>query len=662
MARSVEIGALRVALGMDTAEFVAGAAVAQRKLNQLSGLFKSFGVGVLAALGVSQIGQAFSAITERLDGLGKAAQKIGIPVDQLSKLEYAAKLADVPIEGLQAAVGKLSKGLAEFQATGKGDAGAALRAIGVSATTSNGQLRPTIEIIQDIAARFAMYEDSANKTALAMALFGKAGADMIPLLNGGRQGLADASAEAERFGIVVSGESAAAAELLNDNMVRLQTAGQGLATIIATPVISALTGLTEELIRTFGGVGDLEAALDGPLRKSLAGIAAFALETAQAFRAVFTILSVGIDNFNNGQGFEVAMERWRKAFADVRIDADATRTKIDDLYRAAQPDPTGSLRAIDRLVPPVPAVPPPRAAAPNFNSVQEADTARERSALEREKRERLRLSDIDRAAAQREADALRLRNEKQAEARAIFDSTRTSLERYNIEVTRLTTLNQQGYLATDDLNRALFSARFEYLSGEAALNSFGEEAEDTFSQMKQFADTLKSSFQSAFDAALEGSFSLQDSLRGLLSQVTSQAFSRALDLLFRPSQANPIYGDDGGGLLTRILGGLLPGFARGGTIFPGGSGGIDSQIVAFRKSPNERVDITKPGQKLISGGGTNVTIIDQRKNAPAVERQQQQDGSLKIFIRDQVNSLVGSGQSDLAFAGRFGVPPSRRRN
>lgn len=57
-----------------------------------------------------------------------------------------------------------------------------------------------------------------------------------------------------------------------------------------------------------------------------------------------------------------------------------------------------------------------------------------------------------------------------------------------------------------------------------------------------------------------------------------------------------------GGFLTSLLGGLV-GFASGGTIMPGGTGGIDSQLVAFRKSPNERVDITKPGQTLNSGKG-----------------------------------------------------------
>lgn len=77
-----------------------------------------------------------------------------------------------------------------------------------------------------------------------------------------------------------------------------------------------------------------------------------------------------------------------------------------------------------------------------------------------------------------------------------------------------------------------------------------------------------------------------------------------------------------GGLFTGLLGGLF-GFARGGTIMPGGAGGIDSQLVAFRKSPNERVDITKPGQTIGQGGGVaDVRVyVDQNGNWQAeVER------------------------------------------
>jgi hypothetical protein len=51
----------------------------------------------------------------------------------------------------------------------------------------------------------------------------------------------------------------------------------------------------------------------------------------------------------------------------------------------------------------------------------------------------------------------------------------------------------------------------------------------------------------------------------------------------------------------------LPGFANGGSFSVGGTGGIDSQMVAFRATPGERVSINKPGQEM--GGGVRVSVV-----------------------------------------------------
>jgi len=83
-----------------------------------------------------------------------------------------------------------------------------------------------------------------------------------------------------------------------------------------------------------------------------------------------------------------------------------------------------------------------------------------------------------------------------------------------------------------------------------------------------------------------------------------------------------------GSLISGIFGGLF-GFARGGTILPGGGGGIDSQLVAFHKSPNERVDITKPGQTLEGGQAVDVRVsVDN-------------DGNLQAFVDRVANQRAG---------------------
>lgn len=76
-----------------------------------------------------------------------------------------------------------------------------------------------------------------------------------------------------------------------------------------------------------------------------------------------------------------------------------------------------------------------------------------------------------------------------------------------------------------------------------------------------------------------------------------------------------------GGTVGTILnfGKKLFGFANGGSFNVGGVGGIDSQLVAFKASPNERVSITKPGQDM-GGGAVAVHVSPSPYFDVAVQR------------------------------------------
>lgn len=173
------------------------------------------------------------------DELFKMSQKIGIATDELSKLKYAAKLADVDTAQLQTGLVKLSKGMGEA-ARGTGEAYNAFTAMGVSVKNTDGTLKSNSQLLAEVADKFAGYEDGASKTALAVAIFGRSGADLIPLLNAGREGLKDAGDELARFGGVVMPEAAKQSEIFNDNITKLGTvvgsAGKAITNELLTPI------------------------------------------------------------------------------------------------------------------------------------------------------------------------------------------------------------------------------------------------------------------------------------------------------------------------------------------------------------------------------------------------------------------------------------------
>lgn len=243
---SAKIGALHVELSLNSAQFNTGINKAQGDLSRFGKLAANVATAVAAAgiaAGVA-LGHAVKAAANHADELSKSAQKIGVTVEALSRLEWAAKLSDVSLEQLTGGLGRLSRQMLEVATGSTGPAATAFAALGVAVTDAAGNLRSSDEVFADIADRFGRMEDGATKTALAIQIFGKAGAELIPLLNAGRDGLKEMADESDRLGQTISSETGKAAEEFNDNLTRLDAVLSGLANRVMAESIPALRDLT----------------------------------------------------------------------------------------------------------------------------------------------------------------------------------------------------------------------------------------------------------------------------------------------------------------------------------------------------------------------------------------------------------------------------------
>jgi TP901 family phage tail tape measure protein len=90
------------------------------------------------------------------------------------------------------------------------------------------------------------------------------------------------------------------------------------------------------------------------------------------------------------------------------------------------------------------------------------------------------------------------------------------------------------------------------------------------------------------------------------------------------------------------LGGLL-GFQHGGSFTVGGSGGADSQTVAFRATPGERVSVTRPGGGGGGGGGTTIivqgSLVSERQLSEVIVEVMRDATRLNESVLD-VNAVV----------------------
>lgn len=205
-------------------------------------------VGVVALIGPALAAISLKGVINLADQIGKLSERSGISVQNLSALRFAGELADVSMDELGDSLKKLNVNIAAA-ARGEKEQAGAFKAIGVAVTDSAGKVRSADEVFGDIAERFSSYADGANKVALANAVGGKSFEKLIPLLNGGKEGLDASRKELEKLGGVFTPELAKKAQEFNDNLTRLGFAAESLKIKVAGGLIDNLAQLSQEMVK-----------------------------------------------------------------------------------------------------------------------------------------------------------------------------------------------------------------------------------------------------------------------------------------------------------------------------------------------------------------------------------------------------------------------------
>lgn len=327
---------------------------ATERLGLLGSVLGKLGpAGLIAGASIAALGVGITALVLPVARVGdeffKLSQKTGVSVEALTALDYAAKLSDVTTEGLTKALQKLSVAMFDTQVNGD-EGSAALKALGVSATDAHGQIRPTEAVLLDLAEKFAIMPDGADKAALAVKLFGKEGLAIIPFLNQGREGITALMEEAQRLGLVMSEDVARASEIFNDNLTRLSAIFEGVQRQMGAAVIPILADFTEKVILAQSETGSFSNELQRitanreatiTFLESVASGLAFIAESAVLLKRViaqpFDSLSVVGKDIETW--FKTDMLRSGKAMGldPKAIDAEIAKlqTARDDYVRAA---------------------------------------------------------------------------------------------------------------------------------------------------------------------------------------------------------------------------------------------------------------------------------------------------------------------------------------
>lgn len=237
------------------------------------------GVAALAGSGAaaSAVASGLIELEGRVEKLGNLADQLGVSFGFIQTLEEAAARSGVSVESLAGAMTRLQKTLAGADEESK-SAQKALADLGLSVEQLNGLSQE--DQIRLIGQRLAAIEDPAKRTAAAMALFGRSGAELLPLFNN----LGSAASDMERLGAALS----------DLDRSRIDDFGAGLDALGV-----ASRGLGQQLLLPFAGLGE---GLAQGAAEFISGITAIVAPIGDVLEPAFTGLGRVFELFGNGLG------------------------------------------------------------------------------------------------------------------------------------------------------------------------------------------------------------------------------------------------------------------------------------------------------------------------------------------------------------------------
>lgn len=624
------------------------------------GLGKTLAAGFVGLQAIQGVSNFALSVLNAADQMDEMAQRTGLTVEQLSELEYAARLGGTSIDAVQTAMGKLAA-KATDAATGNKTAQQAFDALGISVVNASGALKSQLELFEEVGQQIAAIQDPTLRAALAIEVFGKSGAQLLPLL----QDMNKLRQEARELGGVIGADFAASAAQFNDNMDRMAFMSRGLAKAIMNEVLPTINRMMTEMMvgmKVFGSFGsamlnigttnpfltieenakkynDRVVSIEAQIRKTeaaqgrwkettLAGLRE-KLESAKKLAEYFNTIAESQRPQAVGQPTapNAAADSAARRALDVMTKSRTATVQLTDAQREAKRqeqeraqilqqlrDSLISLRdgetelTLEKL----------RRLGASQKEIEQAATIIAQKdilndALENEKENTRKLDEVRRQFLKDGQD--RMRESAQAaqelaqEGKRVWEATRTPLEQYNLELERLNDLLQKGAISQDTYQRAAAAANEDLKSSmeknksgfqelEMAMLGFARNSADAF---VDFVSGSKVSFSELVSSMLRDLARL-----AVYQSIMKPLFSWASGFL----PGAPVANANG----NVFLGGNIQAFANGGivsgpTLFPMANGtGLMGEAGPEAIMPLSRTPSGKLGVIAQGGGTNNVTV------------------------------------------------------
>ena len=241
-ASGIKAGRAYVELGVKD-DLAKGLAKARESLKALGDGIKAAGMTGLA-VGGGIVGGLLGAAKVFADAGSEAldmSRRTGVAVEALQELAYAAAQDGVEIGTLEGGLLKMEKAVSAALGGTK-----AMQETFEELGFSMGDLQDKApdELFKLIGDRVSQIADPTQRAAMAMKVFGKSGAALLPMLKTGAAGLAEMAKEARAYGMVMTPAEAEQAHALGDAWTLLEKSAKALVVAIGSSLAPMLTDLS----------------------------------------------------------------------------------------------------------------------------------------------------------------------------------------------------------------------------------------------------------------------------------------------------------------------------------------------------------------------------------------------------------------------------------
>jgi lambda family phage tail tape measure protein len=181
------------------------------------------------------------------------AQSTGVSVEALARFKKAAATSGTSLEGVSKGLIKLNKAMLDAATGGKASA-ATFSALRINVKNVDGTLKSADQVMLEVANRFKEMPDGAAKTALALRLFGKSGAELVPLLNMGGDAI-------DKLKVKMTAAFAKRADEYSDKLTALSGKVGALGADLTMALLPALEQITNALTVAVTAFNELPAPI-----------------------------------------------------------------------------------------------------------------------------------------------------------------------------------------------------------------------------------------------------------------------------------------------------------------------------------------------------------------------------------------------------------------